>query len=96
MTPEEKVIAVRAAAAAAVLSIGGPAETARKLKARLLENGREDEAKKMAIGKIWSWVHRDQSGIPVAFIVDMQVLSGHPRQKLRPDIPWETPHTTAL
>ena len=93
---QEKVIAVRGAVTAAVDKIGGLAETARKLKARLIENGREDEAAKMAIGKIWSWVHRDQSGIPIQFLIDMEVLSGISRKKLRPDIPWESKDTSSL
>lgn len=88
MTTEEKVIAVREAAEKAVDVLDGPANTARKLKARLYENGRDEEARKMAIGKIWSWVHRDQSGIPIQFIEDMEELTKIPREELRPDVPW--------
>ncbi len=88
MTPQEKVIALRGAVRDAVDELGGLANTARKLKEHLISVGREEDAKKMAIGKIWSWVHRDKSGIPVHFIVDMEEISGISREKLRPDIPW--------
>ena len=86
MTTEEITDANRKAACDAVKVLDGPANTARKL-TELLQADYSD-AKTVRIGSVWSWMHRDRSGIPIAFILYMEKLSGIPREKLRPDIPW--------
>ena len=86
MTPEEITKANQDAACTVVELMGGPAEVARKLTAKL----REDDAdcKPIRIGSIWSWMHRDKSGIPISFIEMFEDLSSVPREEIRPDIPW--------
>lgn len=86
MTPKEITEANQAAAQKVVELMGGPAEVARKLTARLREE--DPDAKVIRIGSIWSWMHRDKSGIPIQFIEIFEDLSSVPREEIRPDIPW--------
>jgi len=86
MTPQETTKANQDAASAVVTLMGGPAEVARKLTAKLRE--KDPEAKPVRIGSIWSWMHRDKSGIPISFIKMFEDLSSIPREEIRPDIPW--------
>lgn len=86
MTPTEISEANREAACKVVAIIGGPAEVARKLTAKVQEE--DPDAKPVRIGSVWSWMHRDKSGIPISFIKMFEDLSKVPREKIRPDIPW--------
>ena len=88
MTPENITKANQAAACKAVEAINGPAETARKLTALIKEN--DENAKPIRIGSVWSWMHRDRSGIPIMYIIHFENLSGIPREEIRPDVPWRT------
>lgn len=85
-TKEEVTQANQAAAKAVFDKLGGPANAARKITALIRES--DPEAKTIGIGSIWSWEHRDKSGIPIMHIVSFEKLSGVPREKIRPDIPW--------
>ncbi len=87
MTTKEKVTEANQAAAKAVFDkLGGPANSARKLTVLLRES--DPEANTIRIGSIWSWQSRDKSGIPIKHILDFEKLSGIPREKIRPDVPW--------
>jgi len=86
MTPTETTEANQAAACMVVELMGGPAEVARKLTVKIREES--PDAKPIRIGSIWSWMHRDKSGIPIMFIEMFEDLSSIPREEIRPDIPW--------
>lgn len=86
MTPEEITEANQAAACKVVELMGGPAAVARKLTEKLREE--DPDCKPIRIGSIWSWMHRDKSGIPIMFIGMFEDLSSVPREEIRPDIPW--------
>jgi len=88
MTTKEEITKANQDAACMVVELmGGPAEVARKLTARLQEANPYD-AKTIRIGSIWSWMHRDKSGIPIMFVEMFEDLSSIPREEIRPDIPW--------
>jgi len=86
MTPKDITESNQAAACKAVEAINGPAETARKLTALIQED--DENAKPIRIGSVWSWMHRDRSGIPIIHILNFEKLSGLPREEIRPDVPW--------
>lgn len=89
MTTKEEVTQANQAAAKFVFdTLGGPAESARKL-TRLIKES-DPEAKPVRIGSIWSYQNRDKSGIPIKYILHFEKLTGIPREKIRPDVPWRT------
>ena len=87
-TKEEITEANQTAAKLVFDTLGGPASAARKLTALLRES--DPEAPIVRIGSIWSFQNRDKSGIPIKHILHFEKLSGIPREKIRPDIPWST------
>ena len=86
MTPQEITEANQKAARMVIGLMGGPAEAARKLTDKVRES--DPEAKTIRIGSLWSFMHRDKSGIPIKYILDFEYLSGVPREEIRPDVPW--------